>query len=85
MWEREGGGGSGRTLIGGGHGYRGDLLFWVKLVPNIKGTDSSVHVASVRVLERHHPTMSILWGHGYRVKIMNYLRQFDEIIDTVIK
>ena len=41
---------------------------WVKVAPNTKGAESSVPVASVWVLEHHHPTMILIWGHVDRSK-----------------
>ena len=54
---------------GGGGGGRGDeagYCGWGKISPNIKGTDYSVPVASVRGLEHHNPNMSTLWVHVSR-------------------
>ena len=61
--------GPGRTIGGGEQGNRGALLFWGKVAPNIKGTESSVPMYSVQVLEYHNSTMSMIWGHIDRFKI----------------
>ena len=65
---REGGEGPGGLSEGGNRGTEADYCGWGTVAPNIKGTESSVPVASVRGLEQHHPTMSTLWGHRDRSK-----------------
>ena len=55
-------------LVGGNRVNDVDYCDWGEVAPNIKGTDSSFPVASVRVLEHNHPTMSTLWGHRDRPK-----------------
>ena len=71
MHVRSGGGGEepGRLLEGGNRGAEADYCGSGTVEPNLKGTEYSVPVASVWVLEHHHPTMSKLWEHGYRSKI----------------
>ena len=62
----EGGGGG-----GGGRGGRSIRELKREDYKSFKyhiGTESSVPVAPVLVLEHHRPTMSMLWGHGGRSK-----------------
>ena len=61
---RRGGGG----VEGGNRGYEAYYCGLGTEAPNIKGIESSVPIASVQVLEHHHPTMSMLWVHGYQLK-----------------
>ena len=66
--EGEGGEVPGGLSEGGEQGERGDLFLWEKVAPNIKGKEYIVSVAYVWGLERHHPTIIMLWGHGDQVK-----------------
>ena len=69
MCSQRRGGGPRYNFGGMEQGDRGGSLLSGELAPNIKGTEYSVPVASVRGLERHHPTMSMLWRHRDWIKI----------------
>ena len=45
-----------------------DYCSWGAAAANIKVTQSSVTVASVKGLKYHHPTMSMLWVYGDQIK-----------------
>ena len=69
VWAREGGGGSVGISEGVNRGTEADYCGWEIVAPNIKGIEYSAPIASVWLLEHHHPTMSTLWGHRYPSKI----------------